>query len=113
MARQFASVEEYIASFPGEIQPVIERFREIVRAVMSGAEETISYNMPTFVQGRHRVYFAAWKAHIALYAVPVFEDPFEAEVAPYRAVKDTVHFRYKGEIPYDLVTRIVQRLAEK
>lgn len=113
MAKQFVSVDEYIASFPAEVQPVIERFRGIVLAAMPGAEEIISYNMPTCVKNGRRVYFAAWKSHIALYAVPVLPDELEAEIAPYRAAKDTVHFPYKREIPYELVARLVARLAER
>jgi uncharacterized protein YdhG (YjbR/CyaY superfamily) len=67
--------------------------------------------MPTFVLGKKRVYFAAWKKHIAIYAVRTFSGELEEQVAPYRSAKDTVQFPYKKPIPYDLIERIVGKLV--
>ena len=37
----------------------------------------------------------------------------EAEIAPYRAEKDSLHFRYADPIPYDLITRLSAELARR
>lgn len=111
MAGKFGTVDEYIASFPEEVQVIICNVRDVILRVMPGAEEIISYDMPTFVLGKKRVYFAAWKKHVAIYAVPTFESELEERVAPYRAAKDTVQFPYKKPIPYELIEEIVAKLA--
>lgn len=113
MAAKFGSIDDYIASFPEDVQTILENVRGIMHKVMSGASETISYDMPTFVDGKHRVYFAGWKKHLALYAVPPLGGDLEERVAPYRSAKDTVQFRYKQPIPYDLIEQITEILAKK
>ncbi|WP_255347116.1 hypothetical protein [Cellulomonas sp. KRMCY2] len=37
----------------------------------------------------------------------------EAEVAPYRAQKDTLRFPYRDPIPYDLIERLATALAHQ
>ncbi|CAN5514389.1 hypothetical protein BH09CHL1_BH09CHL1_25850 [soil metagenome] len=113
MAAKFTSIEEYISSFSEDIQIVLQNVRGIMRKVMPEATEMISYAMPTFADGKHRVYFAAWKKHLALYAVPPLDAELEVRVAPYRSAKDTVQFTYKQPIPYDLIEQIIEILAKK
>jgi uncharacterized protein YdhG (YjbR/CyaY superfamily) len=109
MAGKFGSVDEYIASFPEEVQAILRQVCDVARRVMPGAEEIISYDMPTFVLGKKRIYFAAWKKHLAIYAVPGFDGEPEACIASYRSAKDTVQFPYKQPIPYDLIERIFEK----
>ena len=48
MARtDFKSVDEYIASQPEAVQGILERVRSIIRKAVPGAEEVISYKIPT------------------------------------------------------------------
>jgi len=109
----FASVDDYIGSFPPEVQPVLSEVRQaILAAVPAPIVERISYHMPTYeVGGERLVFFAGWKTHVALYAVPAFDGELEGEVAPFRASKDTVKFSFTKPVPLDLVTRIVEHLA--
>jgi uncharacterized protein YdhG (YjbR/CyaY superfamily) len=86
-------MHDYIRSFPEEVQPILQRVRETVRGAAPGAEETISYGMPTMtLDGRFLVYFAGWKIHIGVYPVPAGDDSFERQIAPYRASKGTLRF---------------------
>lgn len=118
MADQAAvSVEEYISSFPPEVARRLEELRALVRGALPGAEESISYGMPTYsCDGRHLTFFAGWKAHLALYAVYPFagDDPaLESAVAPYRSGKDTLKLPVKDELPAELITRVVSGLRAK
>lgn len=106
------AVDDYIAALQAEVQPVLQRVRGIIHAATPGAEESIRYQMPTVcVDGHYLVYFAAWKNHIGLYPIPTMDVALEAEVAPYRAAKDTVRFPYRQPIPYDLIARLVAALV--
>jgi uncharacterized protein YdhG (YjbR/CyaY superfamily) len=107
---QPTTVEEYLATFPEDVQVILGGVLAALRRALPGAVETIRYGMPALMlQGRYGIHVAGWKAHVGLYPVPRFDqaDPaLEAEVAPYRTHKDTVRFLYRDPVPYDLVERI-------
>ncbi|MFZ4896185.1 iron chaperone [Plantibacter sp. Mn2098] len=110
----FASVDEYVASFPKEVQRCLQSIRTDILEVVPEATERISYHMPTIdLDGKRLTYFAGWKRHVALYAIPVFDDDLEADIAPYRSTKDTVRFTVAEPIPDQLITRIVEALVTK
>ena len=112
MAEQFETVEEYISSFPGHVQAILQQIRATIREVAPETEEKISYQMPTITLNGHNVaHFAAWKDHIAVYPIPDGDDAFEAEIAPYRSVRSTARFPLTDPVPYDLVGRMVALLA--
>jgi uncharacterized protein YdhG (YjbR/CyaY superfamily) len=108
VAKQFASIDDYIASFPTDVQTILQKVRETIRNAAPGAEEIISYGIPTFtLGGKHLVYFAAWKRYISVYPLPAGDDAFEREITPYRAAKSTARFPLGKPIPYDLIARLV------
>jgi uncharacterized protein YdhG (YjbR/CyaY superfamily) len=109
----FATVDEYIASYPDDVQEILQEVRRRIGRAVPGSGETIRYDMPTVtVGGRSLVHYAAWKRHLALYPMPALGEPLDGEVAGYRAAKDAVHFRYREPVPFDLIERLVVRLAE-
>jgi uncharacterized protein YdhG (YjbR/CyaY superfamily) len=44
----FKSVDEYVRSQPDVVQHVLERVRSTIRKAVPGAEEVISYQIPTY-----------------------------------------------------------------
>ena len=110
----FTSIDEYIATFPPDIQRIMEKLRATIKAAAPKAGEKISYNMPTFtLNGKYLVYFAGWKQHIAFYGAPRGNPEFDADLSPYESGAGTLQFEYAKPIPYDLVTKIVKfRAAE-
>lgn len=102
-----ADIDEYIAAFPDDVRQMLREVRAVVNAAVPGGEEKIRYGMPAvMLGGRYAIHFAAWKKHLGLYPVPVLDDELEAELAPYRAAKDSVNFSYTKPIPYDLIARV-------
>jgi uncharacterized protein YdhG (YjbR/CyaY superfamily) len=103
----FKDIDEYIASFPTEVQIIIKNIRELVKEVAPEAEEMISYNMPTFVLNKKRFYFAANKKHIGVYAI-YQPTSFEDELTDLRSSKDTVQFPLDEPINYELIKKLVK-----
>jgi len=80
-----------------------------IRKAAPGAEETISYQIPTFKLNGPLVYFAAFKAHIAFYPMTTaIKEKFKKELSVYEGAKGTVRFPFGKPIPYTLVSRIVK-----
>ena len=112
MAEKFASVNEYIASFPDDVQDVLRRVRAVIHEAVPGAGEKISYNIPTItVGGKYAVYFSGWKNHIAVYPLPSGDEELDAAIEPYKAGKGTLKFKLSDPVPYELIGRIATALA--
>ena len=110
----FTSIDEYIATFPEDVQKIMKQLRETIKAAAPQAEEKISYQMPTFtLNGTYLVYFAGWKTHIAFYGAPRGNAEFKEDLSAYETGQGTLKFPLDKPMPLDLITKIVKfRVAE-
>ncbi|MFH6994478.1 iron chaperone [Flavobacterium sp. FlaQc-48] len=102
------NIDEYIRAFPKEVQVVLEKVRTTIQKAAPDAKEKISYSMPAFEQNGIIVYFAAFKNHIGLYALPGGHETFQEELSKYKSGKGSVQFPLDQPMPFDLITRIVK-----
>ena len=113
--KQFETIDEYIKTFPKDVQSILEKMRQTIKRAAPDAEEAISYQIPTFkLEGASLVHFAAFRKHIGLY--PPAPREFKKEVSSYEGPKGNLKFTIDKPIPYDLVTRIVlcrRKILEK
>jgi uncharacterized protein YdhG (YjbR/CyaY superfamily) len=110
----FNSIDEYISTFPEDLQKILEELRSTIKAAAPDAGETISYNIPTFtLNGKYLIYFAGWKNHISLYPIPIGTDAFNKQVSKYVEGKGTLKFPIDKPLPLKLITKIVKlKVAE-
>jgi uncharacterized protein YdhG (YjbR/CyaY superfamily) len=116
MARtDFKSVDEYIAAQPDAVQAVLGLVRNAIRKAMPGAEEAISYKIPTYkLNDRAVLYFAGWKQHYSLY--PAGEQlvaAFKDGLASYKIDKGTIRFPLSEPVPVKLIERIAKFRAQE
>ncbi|MEU4192570.1 DUF1801 domain-containing protein [Kribbella sp. NPDC026611] len=103
----FETVDEYIASFPADVQEVLREVRRTIHAAVPDAGEKISYQMPTItLDDRALLHFSAWKHHLSLYPVPPTSGALTMAIAPYRSGKGTLKFPLKDPIPYNLISQL-------
>jgi uncharacterized protein YdhG (YjbR/CyaY superfamily) len=102
------TIDEYIASFPEEIQDKLQKIRQTVRQAAPEAQETIKYRMPTFELHGNLVHFAAFKQHIGFYPAPSGIESFQKELAMYKSSKGAIQFPLDKPIPYGLIAEIVR-----
>jgi uncharacterized protein YdhG (YjbR/CyaY superfamily) len=108
MAKRFKTMDEYIKTFPEDVQGILEKMRQTIRKAAPEATEAISYQMPTFkLNGKNLVHFAAWKNHIGFYPTPSGTEAFKKELSRYKGAKGSVQFPLEEPIPYDLVKKVV------
>jgi uncharacterized protein YdhG (YjbR/CyaY superfamily) len=104
---QPATIDEYIAAAPAEVQSILKKIRATIRAAAPDAKEVISYRMPAFRMHGVLVYFAAFKSHIGMYPPVSGDAKLQKEVGPYAGPKGNLRFPLDQPIPYDLIKRIV------
>ena len=102
------NIDEYIAGFPSEVQAKLEKMRSTIKKAAPEAQETISYQMPTFQLKGNLVHFAAFKNHIGFYPAPSGIENFAKEISAYKSSKGAVQFPLDQSIPYELVSKIVK-----
>ncbi|MGD9345520.1 MAG: DUF1801 domain-containing protein [Candidatus Aminicenantes bacterium] len=106
--KQFKTIDEYISVFPKNIQDKLNELRRVIHEVASGAEETISYQIPTFKLEGNLVHFAAFEKRIGFYPTPSAIRAFKKELSLYDIAKGSVKFLIDTPIPFDLVRKIVK-----
>ncbi len=104
----FKTIDEYIATFPKNVQSILEELRQAIRESAPKAEEAISYQMPTFKLNGNLVYFAAHKNHIGFYPTSSAVEAFKKELPDYEVSKGTVKFSMNKPIPFNLVKKMVK-----
>jgi uncharacterized protein YdhG (YjbR/CyaY superfamily) len=108
------TVDDYIASFPKDIQILLYKVRKTILEKAPHAIESMSYGMPAYkTSGKPLVYFAAYKNHIGFYATPQGHAEFSNELSKYKSGKGSVQFPLDQPIPLDLIGRIVEFKAKE
>lgn len=103
------TINEYISSFPSNVQAILRKFKEIVQEEAPEATETIKYQMPTFVlKEENLIHFAAYRNHIGLYPTPSAIMAFKKELRNYVTTKGAIQFVIAKSMPYDLIKRITE-----
>lgn len=107
-------IDDYIARFPADVQETLEAIRRTIRDEVPDAEETISYQIPTFtLNGKHLIHFAGYKNHVGVYPAPVGNPEFKGDLSAYAAGKGTVRFPLNKPIPFPLLRQIVKFLVKE
>lgn len=102
------NIDEYIGSFSNDVQEILEKVRMTIQKAAPDATEKISYSMPAFEQNGIVVYFAAFKNHIGLYALPTGHEAFKEELSLYKSGKGSVQFPLNQPMPFELISKIVK-----
>ncbi len=102
------NTDQYIKSFPLEIQILLQSIRAIIKKSAPKATEEICYNMPAYRQNKVLVYFAACKNHIGFYPTSSPIIVFAKELVNYKTSKGAIQFPFDKPLPKTLITQIVQ-----
>ena len=111
----YASVDDYLAAQPDPARDILSRVRDAIRKAIPKAEETISYQIPTYkLHGVPVIYFAGWKEHLSIYpATQTLLADLGSELASHRIVKGTIRFELSDAVPIRLISRIAKHRANE
>ena len=102
------TIDQYIATFPRDVQAIMQKIRATIQKAAPDAQEKISYQIPTFTLHGNLVHFAAWKTHIGFYPASSGVREFKKELAGYAQAKGTIQFPLDEPIPYGLIAKITK-----
>jgi uncharacterized protein YdhG (YjbR/CyaY superfamily) len=106
---RFASIDEYVATFPKETQNIMQQLRAAIKAAAPEAEEEIAYQMPTFALNGNLVLFSAWKNHIGFYGTSdAIQETLKDELSMYANEKGSLKFPFNKPLPLELIKKIVK-----
>jgi uncharacterized protein YdhG (YjbR/CyaY superfamily) len=106
--KEIKTVDEYIASFPPNVQATLQQVRQTIKETAPQAKEVISYSMPAFKQNSILVWFAAFKNHIGFFPKVSAIEAFKEKLSGYQTSKGTIRFPLDKPIPVNLVREIVK-----
>ncbi|GHV87740.1 hypothetical protein AGMMS50267_01000 [Spirochaetia bacterium] len=104
----YSTIDEYIAHYPAEIQTILKKIRQTIRAAAPAAEEKISYSMPAFHQHQNLIYFGVSKNHIGIYPTADAMAEFAPRLTAYKTSKGAIQFPLSSPVPYDLIAEITR-----
>ena len=107
-SKTFSTVDEYIASFPPEIQEKLQTIREHIFKTLPEITESISYNMPAYkFKKKPIIYFAGHLNHLGIYALPNAHEHFKEKLQAYKQGKGSIQISYAKPIPLELITELI------
>jgi uncharacterized protein YdhG (YjbR/CyaY superfamily) len=114
--RKPRTIDEYLADVKPDQRAVLENLRQAIHAVLPGAEECISYGIPSFrLNGRSLVFFGAWANHCSFYpgSSRTLKN-LRRDLKDYQITKGTIRFSPDNPLPSALVKKLVKaRVAER
>ena len=105
----------YLASLPADARKSLQRLRRDIKAAAPGAEDCISYGLPSFrLDGRLLVCYKAARSHCSFHPMSTTViRAHAADLKPYSTSPGTVRFGPGAPLPVRLVRKLVRtRVAE-
>ena len=102
------SVDDYIASFPKNVQSKLKTLRTLVKDLAPEATEKISYGIPSYHLNGRLIYFAAFKKHIGFYPMKSVIGQFKDELTAFDTSAGTIRFSLDKPLPQPLIRRIIR-----
>ena len=109
------TIDEYLARVPADRRAALEKLRKVIRSIVPGAEECISYAIPAFrYDGRVIAGFAATAKGCSYFPFSgTTLGTLATEIDRYDQTKSALHFDPQKPLPASLVRRLLRaRMSE-
>jgi uncharacterized protein YdhG (YjbR/CyaY superfamily) len=85
------ALNEYVAAMPDDYRPLFDRIGRLVLDTFPEATMGLSYKMPAYRVGKHRLYIGVWNHGLSIYGwAPGGADGFIARHPHLRTSKGTI-----------------------
>ena len=103
-------VDEYIANAQKEAQPILKEVRALIKLVVPGAEEGISWGFPFYKYHGTLAHFAAYKHHVALGFGSYLQNKYIAilEKNSYATGQKRIQIKFDQKVPLEVIKQIIK-----
>lgn len=112
----FQTPDEYIATFPANVQAVLRTVQQAIRKAVPAADEVISYQIPAFrLDGAWVFYYSAQAKHFSLLCPPPFtaQQAFKDDLTRYKQSKSAIQFPLDEPVPAKLIAAMAKHRAKE
>ncbi len=102
------TVDEYIAVASPVVKEHLTKLRIAILQAAPDAQESISWEMPTYKQEGIVVHFGGFTKHVSLFPGPEAIATFKEELAEYKTSAGTIQFPASKPLPLTLIKKIVK-----
>lgn len=106
--KSYTTIDDYIASYPKNVQALLRQMRKTIKAAAPKAEEAISYGIATFKLNGNLVHFGGFVHHVSFFPGSAAIVRFKKELQKYTTSKGTVQFPFDEKLPLALIKKIVK-----
>ncbi|MGV8150305.1 MAG: iron chaperone [Candidatus Woesearchaeota archaeon] len=104
--KKASTVNEYIKSFPPDIQKRLRQMQKTIKSAAPKSKEELKWSMPAYSYDKILVMFAGFKNHIGFFPTPSAIRAFSKDLKNYKTSKGTIQFPNDKPIPVVLVKKI-------
>ena len=101
--KQYKDVDEYITTFPKDVQAKLQQIRKTIASAAPEAKEKIAYGIPTFTFHGNLIHFGGYPTHFGLYPGSAGVAEFKDRLKGYETSKGTIRFPIDKPLPLDLI----------
>lgn len=107
-------MDDYLNKLGEPERAALERVRRIVKTVVPGAEEVITYAMPGFkYKGKYLIAFAPFKDHLSVFPGSSAPEALKDKLGGFKQSKGTIQFTLDNPLPEEIIKELVAiRVAE-
>lgn len=102
------TIDDYIATQPIEIQPLLLQIRETISKTIPDAQEKIAWQMPTYRLKHNIIHFAGFKNHIGIYPGEAAMIYFAERFTDFKTSKGAIQLPLNKPLPLDLIAEIAK-----
>ena len=114
MATSISTIDEYINQFDADKKEYLVKVRQLIAGLVPpSADETISYQMPTFRYKGNIIHFAMNKNHLGLYPGPDAIRDFATALNNFKTPKGAIQIPLDQPIPTQIISDIVNFNIDK
>ncbi|AYB31648.1 iron chaperone [Chryseolinea soli] len=109
--KKFENVDDYIASFPADVQKILRLVQKTIQKAVPDAEELISYQIPAFKRnGVWIFYYSTYTNHYSLSCPPPFTvfEKYKDELSAFEVSKSAIKFPYEKPVPVKLIAEMAK-----
>ena len=109
MSETATTIDGYLDAVDPAVRAELERLRALVKQLVPGLTESISYRMPTLkYKGRALVYFTASKKHMSFYPSSWAIQELKDRLTEYKTTEHAIQFTLEKPLSDELIADLVR-----